>query len=523
VVPCCSGPKRPHDKVAVSEMKGDFQKCLTNKVGFKGYGLPEEDLTKSVPMVFENREHVLSQGSVVIAAITSCTNTSNPSVMLAAGLLAKNAVEAGLTIEPFVKTSLSPGSGVVTYYLKESGVTPFLEKLGFNIVGYGCMTCIGNSGPLCDEVNEAIEKGDLVVCGVLSGNRNFEGRIHPLTRANYLASPPLVIAYALAGTVNFDFEAQPLGQTSDNKPIFLRDIWPSRAQIQAVEKECVVPAMFQDVYSKIQEGNDRWNALEAPESNLYPWDNASTYIKSPPFFREMEAEMPPVRPVQDAAVLLNLGDSVTTDHISPAGSIARNSSAARYLASRGLVPREFNSYGSRRGHDEVMARGTFANIRLVNKFMKNPGPRTVYLPTGEEMDIFDAAQRYAQDKRPLVILAGKEYGSGSSRDWAAKGPWILGVRGVIAESYERIHRSNLVGMGIVPLQYLPGQTAESLGITGREGITIQLPEVITPGQNVPVLLSDGRSFEARIRFDTEVELTYFRHGGILNYMVRQML
>jgi len=523
VVPCCSGPKRPHDKVAVSEMKEDFQKCFTNKVGFKGYGLPEEDLTKSVPMVFENREHMLKQGSVVIAAITSCTNTSNPSVMLAAGLLAKNAVEAGLTIEPFVKTSLSPGSGVVTYYLKESGVTPYLEKLGFNIVGYGCMTCIGNSGPLPDEVNEAIEKGDLVVCGVLSGNRNFEGRIHPLTRANYLASPPLVIAYALAGTVNFDFETQPLGQTADNKPIFLRDIWPTRDQIHAVEKKNVVPAMFRDVYSKIQEGNERWNALEAPEGNLYPWDNASTYIKSPPFFGEMEKEMPPVRPIQEAAVLLNLGDSVTTDHISPAGSIARNSSAARYLASRGLVPREFNSYGSRRGHDEVMARGTFANIRLVNKFMKKPGPRTLYLPSGEEMDIFDAAQRYAQDKRPLVILAGKEYGSGSSRDWAAKGPWILGIRGVIAESYERIHRSNLVGMGIVPLQYLPGQTAESLSITGREGITIQLPEVITPGQNVPVLLSDGRSFEARIRFDTEVELTYFRHGGILNYMVRQML
>ncbi|XP_012940716.1 cytoplasmic aconitate hydratase [Aplysia californica] len=523
VVPCCSGPKRPHDRVAVTEMKEDFLKSLTNKVGFKGYGLAEEDLTKSVPMVFESREHVLSQGSVVIAAITSCTNTSNPSVMLAAGLLAKNAVEAGLTVQPFVKTSLSPGSGVVTYYLRESGVTPYLEKLGFNIVGYGCMTCIGNSGPLPDEVSQAIEKGDLVVCGVLSGNRNFEGRIHPLTRANYLASPPLVIAYALAGTVNIDFEVQPLGVDADNKPVFLRDIWPTRDQIQAVEKQHVVPAMFQDVYSRISEGNQRWNGLEAPASDLYPWDPKSTYIKSPPFFDDMEREVPPVRSIENGAVLLNLGDSVTTDHISPAGSIARNSSAARYLASRGLVPREFNSYGSRRGHDEVMARGTFANIRLVNKFLSKPGPRTLYLPTGEEMDIYDVAQRYAQDKRPLVILAGKEYGSGSSRDWAAKGPWILGVRAVIAESYERIHRSNLVGMGIVPLQYLAGQSADSLGITGKEGVTIQLPEQIVPGQNITVALSDGRSFEARLRFDTEVELTYFRHGGILNYMVRRML
>jgi len=523
VVPCCSGPKRPHDKVAVTEMKDDFLSCLTNKVGFKGYGLPESDLPKQVPMVYDSQEHVLSQGSVVIAAITSCTNTSNPSVMLAAGLLAKNAVEAGLNVKPYVKTSLSPGSGVVTYYLQESGVTPYLERLGFNIVGYGCMTCIGNSGPLPDEVSAAIEKGDLVVCGVLSGNRNFEGRIHPLTRANYLASPPLVIAYAIAGTVNIDFEAEPIGMDVDNKPIFLRDIWPTRDQIQVVEKECVVPAMFQDVYSRISHGNARWNALEAPCSNLYPWDEKSTYIKSPPFFQDMEREIPKGKTIENAAVLLNLGDSVTTDHISPAGSIARNSCAARYLASRGLVPREFNSYGSRRGHDEVMARGTFANIRLVNKFMSKPGPRTLYLPTGEEMDIYDAAQRYAQDKRPLVVLAGKEYGSGSSRDWAAKGPWILGIRAVIAESYERIHRSNLVGMGIVPLQYLPGQTASSLGLTGREGITIQLPEVVTPGQNVTVELSTGKSFEARIRFDTEVELTYFAHGGILNYMVRRML
>ncbi|BFZ25819.1 hypothetical protein BsWGS_28859 [Bradybaena similaris] len=523
VVPCCSGPKRPHDRVPVSEMKDDFSKCLTNKVGFKGFAVPSEKLSTSVPFVFEGQEYVLRHGSVVIAAITSCTNTSNPSVMLAAGLLAKNAVEAGLCVQPYIKTSLSPGSGVVTYYLRESGVTPFLEKLGFNIVGYGCMTCIGNSGPLPDEVGQAIEKGELVACGVLSGNRNFEGRIHPLTRANYLASPPLVIAYALAGTVDIHFDTDPLGTRPDGTPVFLRDIWPSRDQIQAVEREFVVPAMFQDVYSRISDGNKRWNVLEAPSSTLFPWDEKSTYIKSPPFFDHMELELDGVKPVINAAVLLNLGDSVTTDHISPAGSIARNSPAARFLAARGLVPREFNSYGSRRGHDEVMARSTFANIHLINKFVKKPGPRTIYHPTGEEMDIYEAAQLYKNDNRPLVILAGKDYGSGSSRDWAAKGPWMLGVRAVIAESFERIHRSNLVGMGLIPLQFLEGQTAELLGLTGRENYSIVLPDDLQPGQLVTVQLDNGQNFQAKLRFDTEVDLTYFRHGGILNYMVRRTL
>ncbi|CAL1538233.1 unnamed protein product [Lymnaea stagnalis] len=523
VVPCCSGPKRPHDKVPVTEMKEDFNKCLTNKVGFKGYAIAPEKLLTTVPFVCDGKEETIKHGSVVIAAITSCTNTSNPSVMLGAGLLAKKAVEAGLSVPAYIKTSLSPGSGVVTYYLRESGVTTYLEKLGFNIVGYGCMTCIGNSGPLPDEVAEAIEKGDLVVCGVLSGNRNFEGRIHPLTRANYLASPLLVIAYALAGTVDVDFETDALGTSPEGKPIFLRDIWPTREEIQDVEKEFVVPAMFQDVYSRITQGTKRWNALEAPDSSLYPWNDKSTYIKSPPFFDTMEKDLPDVKPIKNASVLLHLGDSITTDHISPAGSIARNSPAAKYLALQGLVPREFNSYGSRRGHDEVMARGTFANIRLVNKFLSKPGPRTVHHPTGEEMDIFDAAQRYKVEGCPLVILAGKEYGSGSSRDWAAKGPWILGVRVVLAESYERIHRSNLVGMGIVPLQYLDGQNAQTLGITGREKFTINLSTDLLPGQVVTVELDDGRSFEAKLRFDTEVDLTYFRHGGILNYMIRKML
>ncbi|XP_052084588.1 cytoplasmic aconitate hydratase-like isoform X1 [Mytilus californianus] len=520
---CCSGPKRPQDKVAVTDMKSDFTQCLNNKVSFKGFAIPSDKQSTTVPIIYENKEYTLSHGSVVIAAITSCTNTSNPSVMLGAGLLAKNAIEAGLSVKPYIKTSLSPGSGVVTFYLRDSGVTPYLEKLGFSVVGYGCMTCIGNSGPLPEQVGEAIEKGDLVTCGVLSGNRNFEGRIHPLIRANYLASPPLVIAYALAGTVLIDFETEPLGTNSEGKPIFLQDIWPTRSQIQEVEKAVVVPSMFNDVYSRIQKGNTRWNSLEAPEGMIYPWDDKSTYIKSPPFFETMVKDLPVVEGVKDACVLLNLGDSVTTDHISPAGSIARNSPAARYLGSKGLTAREFNSYGSRRGNDDVMARGTFANIRLVNKFVGKPGARTVHIPSGQEMDIFDAAQRYKTENKSVIILAGKEYGSGSSRDWAAKGPWILGIKAVIAESYERIHRSNLVGMGIIPCQYLEGQDATSLGLTGKESFTIEIPTDIQPGQVTNVKLSDGRTFQVKVRFDTEVELVYFRNGGILNYMIRQML
>ncbi|OWF36373.1 cytoplasmic aconitate hydratase-like isoform X2 [Mizuhopecten yessoensis] len=523
IVSCCSGPKRPHDKVAVTDMKTDFKACLNNKVGFKGFAIPSDRQSVTAPIVFDNQEYTMSHGSVVIAAITSCTNTSNPSVMLGAGLLAKKAVEAGLSVSPYIKTSLSPGSGVVTYYLRESGVTPYLEKLGFDIVGYGCMTCIGNSGPLPEPVSEAIEKNDLVACGVLSGNRNFEGRIHPLTRANYLASPPLVIAYALAGTVLIDFETQPLGKNGEGKDVFLRDIWPTRKEIQEVEQQFVVPAMFTDVYSRITAGNKRWNDLEAPSEMLYPWDPKSTYIKSPPFFETMTKELPTQTGLKDACVLLNLGDSVTTDHISPAGSIARNSPAARYLGSGGLTPRQFNSYGSRRGNDAVMTRGTFANIRLVNKFVSKPGPRTAYLPNGEEMDIFDAAERYRSEGQQVIVLAGKDYGSGSSRDWAAKGPWMLGIKAVIAESYERIHRSNLVGMGIIPFQYLPGQTAESLGLTGKERFSIDLPDDIKAGQVMTIKLSDGRTFSVCCRFDTDVELTYFRHGGILNYMIRQML
>ncbi|PAA94456.1 hypothetical protein BOX15_Mlig011853g1 [Macrostomum lignano] len=525
VVPCLAGPKRPHDKVAVSDMKSAFESALTAKVGFSGYGLSAERVSGSARFQFDGTEYSLTHGDVVIAAITSCTNTSNPSVMLGAGLLAKKAVEAGLAVKPFCKTSLSPGSGVVTFYLERSGLTPYLEKLGFSIVGFGCMTCIGNSGQLDSSVGEAIESADLVVAGVLSGNRNFEGRIHPLTRANYLASPPLVIAYALAGTVRIDFATQPLGKNAKGEDVYLRDIWPSRDEVDELERRYLLPSMFKEVYNKIADGTPRWNALETPSCDLYPWDEASTYIRSPPFFSGMTRELPPVQDIKDARVLLNLGDSVTTDHISPAGNIARNSPAAQYLTSRGIQPAQFNSYGSRRGNDQIMARGTFANIRLVNRLVANPGPRTLHLPNGEEMSIFDAAERYRQTGTPVVILAGKEYGSGSSRDWAAKGPWMLGVRAVLAQSYERIHRSNLAGMGILPLQFLPGQSAESLGLTGRELISVSglAGDSLKPGCLLKVSTDSGLEFQGKCRFDTEVELEYYRHGGILQYMIRKLI
>lgn len=523
VAPCCSGPKRPHDKVSLTSMKEDFLECLSSPSGFKGYGLTGEKLNSSVAICYEGQNYLLKHGSVVIAAITSCTNTSNPSVMLGAGILAKKAYNCGLKVKPYIKTSLSPGSGVVTYYLKEAGVLEYLEKLDFRVVGFGCMTCIGNSGPLDEVVSSAIEEGDLVAVGILSGNRNFEGRIHPSTRANYLASPLLVIAYALAGTVLIDFSTEPLGCRDDGTQVFLSDIWPSREEIAEAENKFVLPAMFREVYSRIQNGSENWNSLEAPESILYPWDEASTYIKSPPFFQDMGKELPNQSSIIGARVLLKLGDSVTTDHISPAGSIPRHSPAARYLSGRGLTPKEFNSFGSRRGNDAVMSRGTFANIRLINKLVGLQGPKTLFIPTNEIMDIFDAAERYKSTSTPVIILAGKEYGSGSSRDWAAKGPSLLGVKAVLAESYERIHRSNLVGMGIVPLQYLPGQNAETLNLTGLEKFSVHLPDEIKTGQKIIVELDDGRQFEVLSRFDTEVELLYFKHGGILQYMVRRML
>ncbi|XP_060808227.1 cytoplasmic aconitate hydratase [Amyelois transitella] len=524
VVTSVSGPKRPQDRVSVSVMKKDFQDCLSNKVGFKGYGLSPKQLDASGSFTFsDGRSYTITHGSVIIAAITSCTNTSNPSVMLGAGLLAKKAVENGLSVLPYIKTSLSPGSGVVTYYLRESGVIPYLEKLGFDIVGYGCMTCIGNSGPIDDNIANTIEKNELVCCGVLSGNRNFEGRIHPNTRANYLASPLLVIAYALAGTVHIDLETQPLGTRPDGSLVFLRDIWPTRAEIQEVENKHVIPGMFKEVYGKIELGSPSWQALSVPQGKLYGWDPNSTYIKRPPFFDGMTKELPAIKSVRNARCLLLLADSVTTDHISPAGSIARNSPAARYLSARGLTPREFNSYGARRGNDAIMSRGTFANIRLVNKLSPTTGPRTTHFPSQEVMDIFDAAERYAQEQVPLIAIVGKDYGSGSSRDWAAKGPYLLGIRAVIAESFERIHRSNLVGMGIIPLQFVDGQNAESLGLTGSEQYTIHVPNDIVPGQILEVQVDTGLTFQVKARFDTEVDLTYFRNGGILNYMIRKML
>ncbi|XP_057711134.1 cytoplasmic aconitate hydratase [Corythoichthys intestinalis] len=522
VVPCCSGPKRPQDRIPLSDMKKDFESCLGAKQGFKGFAVAPDSQNAAVPVQFDGKEYTLSHGSVVIAAITSCTNTSNPSVMLGAGLLAKKAIENGLSVKPYIKTSLSPGSGVVTSYLKESGVMDYLSQLGFEVVGYGCMTCIGNSGPLPEPVVEAITQGDLVAAGVLSGNRNFEGRVHPNTRANYLASPPLVIAYAIAGTVRIDFETEPIGINSEGREVFLKDIWPTREEIQREEANFVIPSMFREVYEKIEKVNDRWNSLVAPSDKLYPWDASSTYIKSPPFFEGLTMQLNAPQSIDGAYVLLNLGDSVTTDHISPAGNITRSSPAARYLSSRSVTPRDFNSYGSRRGNDAVMARGTFANIRLFNKFLNKQAPQTIYLPTGEIMDVFDASKRYDESGVPLMILAGKEYGSGSSRDWAAKGPLLLGIKAVLAESYERIHRSNLVGMGIIPLEYLPGDSAESLGLTGRERYHIAIPESITTRMIVVVTLDTGKTFNVRMRFDTDVELEYFHHGGILNYMIRKM-
>lgn len=524
VVTSVSGPKRPHDRVSVSDMQIDFRSCLKGKLGFKGYELKDNELNNVADFSWsDGNKYTLKHGSVVIAAITSCTNTSNPSVMLGAGLLAQKAVAKGLKVAPYIKTSLSPGSGVVTYYLNESGVIPYLEKLGFYTVGYGCMTCIGNSGPLDDNVANAIEKNNLVCASVLSGNRNFEGRIHPNTRANYLASPLLVIAYAIAGSVDIDFETEPLGYTENNDPVFLRDIWPSRQEIQECEQKYVIPAMFKEVYAKIELGSNSWQGLDAPSGLLYPWDEKSTYIKSPPFFESMTRDLPKLTSVEKANVLLFLGDSVTTDHISPAGSIARNSPAARFLSQNGLTPREFNSYGSRRGNDAVMARGTFANIRIVNKFMSSAGPKTVHIPSGDEMDIFDCAERYKSENIPVIIIAGKEYGSGSSRDWAAKGPFLLGVRAVIAESFERIHRSNLIGMGIVPLQFLSNENADLLGLTGKELFDINIPENCKPGEKLTVNTNTGLSFKVISRFDTEVDLTYYRNGGILNYMIRKML
>ncbi|KAA3461105.1 Aconitate hydratase, cytoplasmic [Gossypium australe] len=556
VEPCISGPKRPHDRVPLKEMKADWHACLDNRVGFKGFAIPKESQDKVAKFSFHGIPAELRHGDVVIAAITSCTNTSNPSVMLGAALVAKKACELGLEVKPWIKTSLAPGSGVVTKYLQKSGLQKYLNQLGFHIVGYGCTTCIGNSGDIDESVASAISENgkffnknilgytcirmleadilavfymlpDMVAAAVLSGNRNFEGRVHPLTRANYLASPPLVVAYALAGTVDIDFETQPIGTRADGKKIFFRDIWPSSEEVANVVQSSVLPDMFKATYEAITKGNPMWNQLSVPSGSVYAWSPTSTYIHEPPYFKDMTMSPPGPHGVKDAYCLLNLGDSITTDHISPAGSIHKDSPAAKFLLEHGVDRRDFNSYGSRRGNDEIMARGTFANIRLVNKLLKGEvGPKTIHIPTGEKLSVYDAAMRYKTAGQDTIILAGAEYGSGSSRDWAAKGPMLLGVKAVIAKSFERIHRSNLVGMGIIPLCFKSGEDADTLGLTGHERYTIDLPSCVSeirPGQDVTVATDSGRSFACTVRFDTEVELAYFNHGGILQYVIRNLI
>jgi aconitate hydratase len=476
----------------------------------------------------EDSTEGLDHGSVVVAAITSCTNTSNPSVMIGAGILAKKAVEKGLQSKPWVKTSLAPGSLVVTEYLKESGLLPYLEQLGFGLVGYGCTTCIGNSGPLPDNVSAIVKDRNLVVASVLSGNRNFEGRIQPQVRANYLASPPLVVAYALAGTMKMDLTSEPIGQDGDGKPVFLKDIWPAEREIQDVMLKAVHSAMFREKYAHVFDGDERWRELPTPEGDRFEWDSTSTYIRKPPFFDGLTLEPKPLTDIRGARVLALLGDSVTTDHISPAGSIPADSPAGKYLIAHGVGPRDFNSYGARRGNHEVMMRGTFANIRLRNQVAPGTeGGWTTLLPEGEVMTIFDASEKYRERNVPLIVLAGKEYGSGSSRDWAAKGTLLLGVRAVIAESFERIHRSNLVNMGVLPLQFKTGMTVASYKLTGKERFDIQGITALRPRGEITVRATtdDGQvtDIPVMVRIDTPEELESFRHGGILQYVLRQLV
>ena len=564
VVPSIAGPKRPQDRVSLTESKPAFRMALG------GY-LPDEDLedeslAESFPasdsvathvpngaghgpsggtggtQVAERRarrvgvtledgtETELDHGHVVIAAITSCTNTSNPSVMLGAGILARNAVQKGLKVKPWVKTSLAPGSKVVTEYLDRAGLTEYLDELGYQLVGYGCTTCIGNSGPLPAEISAAVQDSDLTVVSVLSGNRNFEGRINPDVKMNYLASPPLCVAYAIAGTMDIDLYDEPLGQDRHGEPVFLKDIWPTAAEVAATVEEAVQSDMFRKSYGEVFDGDERWNTLEVPTGELFEWEPDSTYVRLPPFFEDLPTDPEPVADIEEARVLAILGDSVTTDHISPAGSIKRDSPAGKYLIEHGVEPRDYNSYGARRGNHEVMMRGTFANIRLRNKLESDPalpeGGVTLYLGgdgDGEQMSIYDAAMRYVEEGTPLVVLAGKEYGSGSSRDWAAKGTRLLGVRAVIAESFERIHRSNLVGMGVLPLQFADGESVESLGLTGREVFSIPGLAGADPIPRELTVHADAKEIRVIVRIDTPKEQRYFQHGGILQFVLRQLL
>lgn len=524
-----SGPKRPQDLIPLSEMKGKFHEHLVAPAGNQGFGLEADEINKEITITFNNGEETkMKTGAIAIAAITSCTNTSNPYVLVAAGLVAKKAVELGLEVPKYVKTSLAPGSKVVTGYLENSGLLPHLEQLGFNLVGYGCTTCIGNSGPLADEIEEAVAANDLLVTSVLSGNRNFEGRIHPLVKGNYLASPPLVVAYALAGTVDIDLQNDSLGKDKNGNDVFFKDIWPSTNEINEVVNKTVTPELFRKEYEQVFDDNARWNEIETTDEALYVWDESSTYIQNPPFFEGLEAEPGKVEALQGLRVVAKFGDSVTTDHISPAGSIGKDTPAGRYLQENGVSPREFNSYGSRRGNHEVMMRGTFANIRIKNQIAPGTeGGYTTYWPTGEVKSIYDACMDYKQDGTGLVVLAGKDYGMGSSRDWAAKGTNLLGIKTVIAESFERIHRSNLVLMGVLPLQFKEGENADVLGLTGKETIEVAIDESVKPRDFVKVTATDEagnkKEFEVLVRFDSEVEIDYYRHGGILQMVLRDKL
>lgn len=519
VEPSVAGPSRPQDRVVLRDVPNSFQKSYDSI-----------SLSEKASVTQHGKSFDLSQGDVVIAAITSCTNTSNPYVMIGAGLLAKKAVERGLVSKPWVKTSLAPGSKVVTDYLVASGLLPYLEKLGFYIVGYGCTTCIGNSGPLSDPITQAIDEKKLVVASVLSGNRNFEGRINPKVRASYLASPPLVVAYAILGNVLKNIQQDSLGKDKDGKEVYLKDIWPSQDEIQKTVIQNVRSEMFQKSYANVYDGGEIWKNLSVPEGTNYKWDSNSTYIQNPPYFTDMEKTPAKVRPIENARIIAVMGDSITTDHISPAGSIAKESPAAKYLVGRGVSPKDFNSYGARRGSHDVMMRGTFANIRLKNKMLKDvEGGYTNYLPTQQTMSIYDAAMEYKKTNTPLVVFAGKEYGTGSSRDWAAKGTQLLGIRAVIAESFERIHRSNLIGMGVLPLQFKKGETAESQHISGNEIVTIHdIGSTITKSAKelkVELQSEDGKTktFTVDVRLDTPREVEYFNHGGILQYVLRNLL
>ncbi|MCC9607840.1 aconitate hydratase AcnA [Blastopirellula sp. JC732] len=528
VEPSMAGPKRPQDRVALANMKSEFQRSLKAPIDQRGFALADEELAKTGTVQENGSSETIGHGAVVIAAITSCTNTSNPSVMLAAGLLARNAVAKGLRVPSYVKTSLAPGSRVVTDYLNKAGLMDDLEALGFSLVGYGCTTCIGNSGPLPDPVAAAVTSGNLVASAVLSGNRNFEGRVNPLVKANYLASPPLVVAYAIAGSTDIDLVTEPIGKGSDGADVYLKDIWPTSEEVLATIDSAVTPDMFQTQYNSAFESNPTWNKIAVVEGELYDWNDDSTYIQEPPFMVDMGVEPDALQPIAGARVLALLGDSVTTDHISPAGAIAKDSPAGRYLIEKGVQPIDFNSYGSRRGNDRVMHRGTFANIRIRNRLAPGTeGGWTRYLPTGEVMAIYDAAEKYKADGTPLVVLAGKEYGTGSSRDWAAKGTFLLGVKSVITSSFERIHRSNLVGMGILPLEFPAGKSWETLGLTGEESFDIVVADDLLPGGQVPVKATrpDGSvlEFTAKCRIDTPVEMEYYRNGGILQTVLRKLL